>query len=198
MSGMPTSVTPKGVRETQRWMRGSSVRPLPPSESAGWRGPPSTRARRAGVARATIYLRYPSRDLLITAAIRAAIGASRSTPPATSSATCADRRAGSRHLRVAALPADAAPADRGSPPAEELPDGHHLRRARPESQVAGRRISRAGIVSRIPDRCRSGLRVRSGRRTDLEPPPGPRAVPHRPTRSMRWSTCSSPGLRTRS
>ena len=31
-------------------------------------------ARRAGVARATIYLRYPSRDLLITAAIRAAIG----------------------------------------------------------------------------------------------------------------------------
>ncbi len=31
-------------------------------------------ARRAGVARATIYLRYPSRDLLITAAVRAAIG----------------------------------------------------------------------------------------------------------------------------
>ena len=31
-------------------------------------------ARRAGVARATIYLRFPSRDLLITAAIRAAIG----------------------------------------------------------------------------------------------------------------------------
>ncbi len=31
-------------------------------------------ARRAGVARASIYLRYPSRDRLITAAIRAAIG----------------------------------------------------------------------------------------------------------------------------
>lgn len=31
-------------------------------------------ARRASVARATIYLRYPSRDHLITAAIRAAIG----------------------------------------------------------------------------------------------------------------------------
>jgi AcrR family transcriptional regulator len=31
-------------------------------------------ARRAGVARASIYLRYPGRDALITAAIRAAIG----------------------------------------------------------------------------------------------------------------------------
>jgi AcrR family transcriptional regulator len=31
-------------------------------------------ARRSGVARASIYLRYPSRDVLITAAIRAAIG----------------------------------------------------------------------------------------------------------------------------
>ena len=70
---MPTSVTPKAVRETQRWMRGSSERPLPPSESAGggdhrqrarraaWRGPPSTCATPAGTC-------------LITAAIRAAIG----------------------------------------------------------------------------------------------------------------------------
>ena len=43
--------------------------------------------------------------------------------------------------------------------------------------LADEQPARAGIVSPIPDRCRSGLRVRSGRRTDLEPPPGTGRAP---------------------
>ncbi len=190
--GMPTAVTPKGRPRdptVDRRVLTSDDRPSPRAGRGGHhgqcRGPPSR--RRTGLDLPA--LSEPGSPH--SAAIRAAIGHEPNPgqrrpraghPP--------HRRASARHLFVAAAPAAAAPADRGPAPAEELPDGPHLRHPRPNRSL-------------LADEYRE-LAAAAGFRTDVDPEAvfdlivGPilnrllvtGAAPSQ-TMSMRWWTCSS-------